>query len=141
MGLDLECLASYFGRKTILLLTLTGRALAYVWFGIASSLTALFMARAFSGTMAGNIAVAHAYLADISKPKERASAMGRLGAAFGLGFVVGPVLGTVFIGPDPTAADFAQPCFAAAAISIVAVFLGYLFLKEPQSRVSKEKTQ
>ena len=95
-------LSDNYGRKTILLLTLAGGALAYVWFGLANSLTALFVARAFSGTMAGNIAVAQAYLADISKPEDRATAMGRLGAAFGLGFVVGPVLGSIFVGAEPT---------------------------------------
>ena len=118
-------LSDNYGRKIILLLTLVGSALAYMWFGLANSLTALFLARAFSGTMAGNIAVAQAYLVDISKPEDHATAMGRLGAAFGLGFVVGPVLGSIFVGPEPTSTDFARPCFVAAVISIIAVPLGY----------------
>ncbi|MBT4488504.1 MAG: MFS transporter, partial [Rhodospirillaceae bacterium] len=94
-------LSDRYGRKVILLLTLTGGAVAYVWFGFAGSLVSLFLARGFSGVMAGNIAVAQAYLADISTPEERAGAMGKLGAAFGLGFVVGPALGALLIGNDP----------------------------------------
>ncbi len=58
----------------ILLLPLDGGALAYMWFGLANSLTALFVARAFSGTIASNIAAAQAYLADISNPKDRTTA-------------------------------------------------------------------
>ncbi|MFP6746291.1 MAG: MFS transporter [Alphaproteobacteria bacterium] len=127
-------LSDRHGRKVNLLLTLTGGALAYVWFGFAGSLASLFLARGLSGAMAGNIAVAQAYLADISTPEERAGAMGRLGAAFGLGFVVGPALGALLIGPDPGAADFARPCLVAAAISILAVPLGMILLREPAWR-------
>ena len=130
-------LSDRYGRKVILLLTLTGGAVAYVWFGFAGSLVSLFLARGFSGVMAGNIAVAQAYLADISTPEERAGAMGKLGAAFGLGFVVGPALGALLIGNDPSAADFARPCLVAAAISIVAVPLGYFLLQEPERRSRK----
>ena len=127
-------LSDRYGRKVILLLTLAGGALAYVWFGFAGSLVSLFLARGLSGAMAGNIAVAQAYLADISTVEERAGAMGRLGAAFGLGFVVGPALGAVLIGSDPTAADFARPCLLAAGISFAAVPLGFFLLKEPPKR-------
>ncbi|MDA1099058.1 MAG: MFS transporter [Proteobacteria bacterium] len=124
-------LSDRYGRKTILLLTLTGGALAYLWFGLASSLAGLFVARALSGAMAGNIAVAQAYMADISKADDRAGAMGRLGAAFGLGFVVGPALGGLLIGVQPGAADFSLPCLVAAGISAAAVLLGLFLLSEP----------
>ncbi len=127
-------LSDRYGRKVILLLTLSGGAVAYVWFGFAGSLASLFLARGLSGAMAGNIAVAQAYLADISTPEERAGALGRLGAAFGLGFVVGPALGALLIGPDPSAADFARPCLVAAGISILAVPFGYFLLREPARR-------
>ncbi len=134
-------LSDRYGRKIILLLTLAGGAAAYVWFGFADSLLGLFLARAFSGAMAGNIAVAQAYLADISTPQERAGAMGRLGAAFGLGFVVGPALGALLIGADPGPADFARPCLVAAAISIAAVPLGFFWLREPVRRAPRSGTR
>ncbi|MDP6344025.1 MAG: MFS transporter [Alphaproteobacteria bacterium] len=130
-------LSDRYGRKLILLATLAGGALAYLWFGFAGSLLALFAARALSGAMAGNIAVAHAYVADLTTPAERAGAMGRIGAAFGLGFVVGPALGGLLVGSDPGPADYAMPCIIAAAISFAAVPLGMVMLREPARRESK----
>ena len=132
-------LSDRYGRKVILLVTLTGGGVAFVWFGLAGSLTALFLARGLNGAMAGNIAVAQAYLADITEPKDRPGAMGRLGAAFGLGFVVGPMLGGLLIGTQPTVDSFALPCFIAAAFSFVAVLLGLMILQEPVRHEIKEK--
>ena len=133
-------LSDRHGRRVILLLTLSGGACAFVWFGFAGSLTALFLARGLSGVMAGNLAVAQAYLADISTPEERAGAMGRLGGAFGLGFVVGPALGALLIGADPGPADFALPCLVAAAISMAAVSLGFFLLREPDKKSARSRT-
>ncbi|MBL6951471.1 MAG: MFS transporter [Alphaproteobacteria bacterium] len=131
-------LSDRYGRKVILLLTLTGGAMAYLWFGFAGSLASLFAARALSGAMAGNVAVAQAYMADISTPDDRAGAMGRLGAAFGLGFVVGPALGGLLIGVQPGTADFALPCLVAAGIAAIAVILGLIMLREPPQHKTKE---
>ncbi len=133
-------LSDRHGRKVILLLTLSGGACAFVWFGFAGSLTALFLARGLSGVMAGSLAVAQAYLADISTPEEHAGAMGRLGGAFGLGFVVGPALGALLIGADPGPADFALPCLVAAAISMAAVPLGFFLLREPDKKPARSRT-
>ena len=133
-------LSDRHGRKVILLLTLSGGACAFVWFGFAGSLTALFLARGLSGVMAGNLAVAQAYLADISTPEERAGAMGRLGGAFGLGFVVGPALGALLIGADPGPANFALPCLVAAAISMAAMPLGFFLLREADKKPARSRT-
>lgn len=130
-------LSDRYGRKVILLSTLAGGAVAYTWFGFATSLAALFAARALSGAMAGNIAVAQAYMADITSTDERAGGMGRLGAAFGLGFVVGPMLGGLLIGAQPSAGDYSLPCLVAAAISIAATLLGLVMLREPARRKTK----
>ena len=124
-------LSDRYGRKVILLVTLTGGGIAFLWFGLAGSLTALFLARGLNGAMGGNIAVAQAYLADITAPEDRAGAMGRLGAAFGIGFVAGPMLGGLLIGTHPSADSFALPCFIAAAFSFAAVILGLIMLEEP----------
>ncbi|NQV60568.1 MAG: MFS transporter [Alphaproteobacteria bacterium] len=131
-------LSDRYGRKVILLLTLTGGAMAYLWFGFAGSLASLFAARALSGAMAGNVAVAQAYMADISTPDDRAGGMGRLGAAFGLGFVVGPALGGLLIGVQPGTADFALPCLVAAGIAAIAVVLGMVMLREPPRHKKRE---
>ncbi len=131
-------LSDRYGRKIILLFTLAGGGVAFVWFGFAGSLLSLFLARALSGAMAGNIAVAQAYLADITETEERAGAMGRFGAAFGLGFVVGPMLGGMLIGDQPELADFALPCLIAAAFSVAAIVLGLIMLREPQRRRSQD---
>lgn len=127
-------LSDLHGRKIILLATLIGGGLAYLWFGLAGSLTGLFLARALSGAMAGNISVAQAYMADITPASSRAAGMGRIGAAFGLGFVVGPALGGLLVGADPTADSFRLPCYIAAAISLTAVALGAVALREPDRR-------
>jgi DHA1 family tetracycline resistance protein-like MFS transporter len=105
-------LSDRYGRKIILLLTLTGGAMAYLWFGLVESLAGLFAARALSGAMAGNIAVAQAYMADISDTDDLAGAMSRLGGAFGLGFVAGPALGGLLIGVQPGVADFCCPAWS-----------------------------
>ncbi|MDP6705355.1 MAG: MFS transporter [Alphaproteobacteria bacterium] len=123
--------SDHFGRKRVLLLTLAGGGLGYLWFGLAGSLTGLFLARAFGGAMAGNVAVAQAYLADLTTPEERSAAMAKIGAAFGLAFVVGPGLGGVLAGADPEAPNFLLPCLVAAGLSFAACLLGLVILREP----------
>ncbi len=123
--------SDHFGRKRVLLLTLAGGGLGYLWFGLAGSLSGLFLARAFSGAMAGNVAVAQAYLADLTTPEERSAAMAKIGAAFGLAFVVGPGLGGILTGADPAASNFLAPCLVAAGLSFAATGLGLFILREP----------
>jgi len=127
-------LSDRLGRKRILITTLAGGALAYLWFGFADSLTMLFLARGLSGAMAGNVTVAQAYIADLTGPRERAQAMGRIGAAFGLGFMIGPALGGLLYDPAGPGGGFALPCLIAAAISGSAALLGLVLLKEPERR-------
>ena len=118
------------GRKPVLLATSLGSCLAYIWLAHTDTLEGLFLARAFGGIMAGNIGVAHAYVADLVPPDRRAGAMGRVGAAAGLGFVVGPAIGGLLAGPDPLQADFASPFLFAAAIAALAFVLTAILLRE-----------
>ena len=74
--------------------------------------------------MAGNISAAFAYVADITTPENRARGMGLIGAAFGLGFVIGPAIGGILAGPDPINADYKSPSLAAAGLSMSALILG-----------------
>ena len=91
-----------------------------------------FAARALGGLFGANISVAQAYIADLTPPEERAKGMGMIGAAIGLGFVLGPAIGGVLAGPDAANPDFRTPFFVAAGFSALAVALGMIFLKEPE---------
>src|SRR5256886_4322423 len=86
-------LSDRIGRRPILLTTMLFNAAGYVLFAFAPSYTALFLARVISGFASGHISAAQAYVADITPPAERARGMGILGAAFGIGFVLGPMIG------------------------------------------------
>ncbi|MBF0296495.1 MAG: MFS transporter [Magnetococcales bacterium] len=86
-------LSDRMGRRPALIAGLIGSALSYLAYGMATSLWMLFAARAAAGIMGANIAVAQAALADLSSPEERSRAMGLIGAAFGLGFILGPAFG------------------------------------------------
>ena len=86
-------LSDRMGRKPVIMICLAGAALSYVMLGLASQLWMIFVARGFAGAMAGNFGVASAMMADITTPQNRAKGMGMIGAAFGLGLVLGPLLG------------------------------------------------
>ncbi|HYM73978.1 MAG TPA: MFS transporter [Stellaceae bacterium] len=123
-------LSDRIGRRPVLMASMAAAALAYLWLGFASALWMLFAARALAGACAGNIAAAQAYIADVTTPEKRARGMGMIGAAFGLGFIVGPALGGVIAGNDLATADLRTPGIIACAMSAIA-FLGVVFvLKE-----------
>lgn len=87
------------GRRPIMLLSTFGAVLAYIIFGLAETLGVLFLSRFVAGMMGGNISTAQAYIADVTDSENRASGMGLIGAAFGIGFVIGPATATVLIHP------------------------------------------
>src|SRR5947209_17949386 len=118
------------GRRPVLIASMAASVLAYSWLGSATALWMLFVARAFAGACAGNIAAAQAYVADVTKPEERAKGMGLIGAAFGLGFIIGPALGGFLAGPDPVTADVTTPAWVAAGLSFVALCGVFLLLAE-----------
>jgi MFS transporter, DHA1 family, tetracycline resistance protein len=123
-------LSDRIGRRPVLIVSMAASALAYLWMGSATALWMLFTARAFAGACAGNIAAAQAYIADITKPEERAKGMGLIGAAFGLGFIIGPALGGLLAGDDPVTADIETPAWVAAGLSFLALCGVALFLPE-----------
>lgn len=135
-------LSDRFGRRPILAVSIAGTSLSYVMFAIGilqKNLPLLFAARAFDGLTGGNIAVAQAAIGDISTNENRAKNFGTLGAAFGLGFVIGPYLGgrlsaanTSFYGLFHTPSWFnaATPFWFAAALAAINCVLIVLRLPE-----------
>ena len=123
-------LSDRVGRRPVLLVSLVASVASYLWLGFANTLWMLFAARLLSGAGAGNIAAAQAYIADVTTPEARAKAMGLLGAAFGLGFTIGPALGGLVAGSDPSAADLSRPAFLAAALSALAFAVAFARLEE-----------
>ena len=120
-------LSDRFGRKPIILCCLGGTAISYLLLAYSESLAAVYASRAFCGIMAGNFGVASAMIADMTTAENRAKGMGLIGAAFGMGMVIGPFLGGVLAGDDMS---FARPSLAAAALSLLAMIAGAITLKE-----------
>lgn len=128
-------LSDRIGRRPVLLIGLFGSALSYLAFGLAGSLGALFAARALGGAMGANIGVAQAYIGDVSLPEERTRGMGVIGAAFGLGFILGPAIGGVLV---PYGA--AVPFLAAAALCLLNGLVALVRLPEslpPEARTGR----
>lgn len=111
-------LSDKIGRRPVLLVSLAGSAVGYVLFGIAGSLGMLFASRIIDGISGGNISTAHAVIADITGPEDRAKGMGLIGAAFGLGFILGPAIGALLVTVAPW-----MPGVAAAVASTIAFLL------------------
>lgn len=132
-------LSDRIGRRPVLLVSILGTGLAYMWLAFAETLLVLFAARIVGGFMAGNLAAAFAYVADVTTRENRARGMGMMGAAFSVGFIFGPALGGILAGPDATNADFRTPSFVAAGLSFTAFGLGLIFLKESLSSESRAR--
>ena len=122
-------LSDRYGRRPILVFSLAGTVVSFVMLAVAHSLTMLFLARIVDGLSGGNISTARAYVADVTEPKDRARAYGLIGAAFGLGFILGPALSGVLAGVSYTA-----PIWAAAAITLVATCVAWFWLPETVHR-------
>jgi DHA1 family tetracycline resistance protein-like MFS transporter len=118
-------LSDRFGRRPVLLLSLSGICANYVLLAWAPSLMWLFLGRLIAGATAANAATATAYIADVTPPQKRASQFGLVGAAFGVGFVVGPALGGL-LGSH----SLRLPFYAAAALAGCNVLYGLFVLPE-----------
>lgn len=126
------------GRKPVIMICLAGAAVSYVMLGLATELWMIFLARGFAGVMAGNFGVASAMMADITTPENRAKGMGLIGAAFGLGMVLGPLLGGLLAGDS---GSFALPCVFAGLTSVLAIIAAAIFLPESVSAERREKNR
>lgn len=134
-------LSDRIGRKPVIMICLSGAVCAYLMLAFASQLWMVFAARGFAGLMAGNFGVASAMIADITTPQNRARGMGLIGAAFGSGIILGPMLGGLLSGDS---ASFTLPCIVAGGMSLLAILAAALFLPESlprEKRVSNRETQ
>lgn len=118
-------LSDQFGRRPVLLISLLGFALDYLLLAFAPSLTWLFVGRVIAGVMGASFTTGTAYIADISTPEKRAQNFGMVGAAFGLGFIIGPVVGGLLgqFGPR-------VPFMVAAGLTFVNFLYGLIILPE-----------
>jgi DHA1 family tetracycline resistance protein-like MFS transporter len=128
-------LSDRIGRKPVIAVSFAGSALAYLWLAYADSLVMIFVIRAVAGVMNGWLATGQAYIADITTPERRARGMGMLGAAFGVGFVIGPALGGYLVGSDTP--NFRLPMLLAAGGSTVALLVTLVALREPERHVEQ----
>jgi len=118
-------LSDRYGRRPVLLFSLAGFSLDYLIMGLAPVLWVLFIGRILSGVFGATYTTAGAFIADVSPPEKRGANFGLIGAAFGLGFIIGPVLGGV-LGEF----DHRLPFFAAAALGAANFIYGYFVLPE-----------
>jgi len=123
-----------FGRRPVFLISILGTFIGFLILGLAHSLWMLFVSRVLSGLTAGNISVAQAYIADVTDEKNRARGMGMLGAAFGIGFILGPALGGTL-----SVYGFAVPAFVSAALCFINLLTVFFWL--PESLTPERRSQ
>ncbi len=130
----LGALSDRYGRRPVLLASLFGFAVDYLFLAFAPTLAWLFVGRLFAGIMGASFTTASAYIADISTPEKRAQNFGMIGAAFGLGFIVGPLIGG-FLGSLGTRAPF----MVSAALTFVNWLYGFFILPESLPAAHRRK--
>ena len=118
-------LSDRFGRRPILLVSIFGTFLGFLLLGFANALWMLFVSRIIDGLTGGNLSIAQAYITDVTDAKSRSQGLGLIGAAFGIGFIIGPVVGGVL-----SQWGYAVPAFVAAALSFGNLILIYAWLPE-----------
>ena len=128
------------GRRPVLMIGLVGNTVFFTMFGLANTLLIALVARFLAGVFNGNIAVARAYIGDVSTPKQLATRMGLIGAAFGLGFTIGPFIGGELSDPASKWSAFEStifetypyllPCIAASVLSLLSLIVAYKNLPE-----------
>jgi DHA1 family tetracycline resistance protein-like MFS transporter len=125
-------LSDRFGRRPVVLLSNLGLGLDYVFMALAPNVAWLFVGRTISGIASSSFSTAGAYIADVTPVEQRAAAFGKMGVAFGLGFVLGPAVGGLLGATDPR-----LPFWGAAATSLVNACYGYFVLPESLPRENR----
>jgi MFS transporter, DHA1 family, tetracycline resistance protein len=123
-----------YGRKPVLLCSLIGSATGYILMADATSLKMLFLARILAGVAGASVGTASAYIADITPPENRSKRMGLIGAAFGIGFVLGPAIGGLL-----SQWSVVAPFWFAASLSIINAVLMWIVLPEPDKYAARQQ--
>lgn len=126
-------LSDTIGRKPLFLLDIAGNAIGFVILASASSLWMLFVARIIAGCVAANIPLAQAYISDVTTPEKRSEALGIIGAAFGLGFTIGPAVGGIL-----SQKGYALPALVSAGLCVVNFIVIALFLPESRKKIQAQ---
>ena len=121
-------LSDRYGRRPVLIASIFGTFIGFLMLGFARTLVMLFAARVLDGLTGGNISIAQAYITDVTDAKDRSRGLGMIGAAFGLGFIIGPVTGGFL-----SQWGYAVPALVAAALSFINLILIYAWLPESLS--------
>jgi len=127
-------LSDRYGRRPILLISVFGTFIGFLLFGFATSLWMLFAARMLDGITGGNLSVAQAYISDMTDTKNRAKGLGLIGAAFGVGFIIGPVTGGLL-----SQYGYNTPAFVAAGLSLINFILIFAWLPESLTKEKREQ--
>ena len=127
-------LSDRFGRRPVLLISIFGTFLGFLLLGFANTLWVLFAARILDGITGGNLSVAQAYISDVTDAQNRAKGLGLIGAAFGIGFIIGPVTGGLL-----SQFGYNVPAFVAAGLALINFILIYAWL--PESLTAEKRQQ
>ncbi len=127
-------LSDRYGRRPLLLLSIAMTAMGFAGYALAPDFRWLLASRLFAGAATANIAIAQAYIADVTPPEGRARGMGIIGAAFGLGFVLGPAIGGFLSG-----VSLAAPGYAAAGLAFANGIAAFFILPEPATHTVSER--
>lgn len=130
-------LSDRFGRRPILLISLLGLGIDYIFHAFAPTLVWLFVGRFIAGICGASFSVASAYIADISTPENKAKNFGMIGVAFGVGFIIGPVLGGVF----GEHFGLRAPFYIAAGLSLLNFLYGFFILPESLSKENRRPVE
>ncbi len=137
----LGSLSDGYGRRPVIIFGLVSNSIFFIIFGLSQSLYMALAARFLAGAGNGNIAVARAYIGDISEPNEISRRMGMIGAAFGLGFMIGPFIGGILSDPATsiggifdtdfwTKYPYLLPCIFSSILSLISLLLAIIWLPE-----------
>ncbi|MGA9659087.1 MAG: MFS transporter [Asticcacaulis sp.] len=134
-------LSDRIGRKPILIGTTALSVLFYILLAFSPNIWFAILIRFFSGLSSGNISTIQGYVSDVSKPEQRAARMSLIGAAFSLGFVVGPFIGGILSHEGGTGNTFRLPLLGAALLSAIACLGVFLYVKESRHRQTSAQPQ
>lgn len=134
-------LSDRIGRRPIILISIAGSCLSYLWCGLATSLWMLFASRLFAGFMGGTVVTAQAYISDITTPDNRAKGMGMIGASLGMGFTLGPAIGGLLAGINAEQVNYQLPLLTASGLSLLGLIFAFFTLPKSTPKISEKSLE